>query len=77
VTRRPQVLATSGGFRPDRRTGMRPGPLVRRALELSGAQRPRVCLLSTALGDATEWVARGYAALPAVSVTASTRSVPT
>ncbi len=68
MTRRKQVLATSGGFHPDRQVGMRPGPLIRRALELSGAERPRVCLLSTAVGDAAEWVARGYTAFSGWSV---------
>ena len=47
------VVATSnGGFVPDSRFGARPGPLVRYAVELSGATgTPRVCGLHTATGD--------------------------
>lgn len=46
------VLATSsGGFLPDDRYGVVPGPLLRYAVELSGATQPRVCALHTATGD--------------------------
>ena len=51
--REPQILATSGGMV---MTGRGPfqwrfGALLRYALELSGAERPRLCFLNTASGD--------------------------
>ncbi|OHV25130.1 peptidase E [Parafrankia soli] len=59
-----QILATSGGFRPDGRWGARVGPLLDHAIELAApAGRPRLCLLQTALGDDQAAYARGYAAL--------------
>ncbi len=45
------ILATSGGFRQDGRWNLVPGPLVKRALELTGKDRPRICYLGTAMGD--------------------------
>ena len=46
------ILATSGGFRPDRRTWLTAGPIIELAFELAGApERPRFCYLGTALGD--------------------------
>ena len=58
------VLATSsGGFEPDDRYGARPGPLVRYAVELSGAESPRVCALHTATGDDAARRAIWYAAV--------------
>jgi peptidase E len=60
------ILATSsGGFRPDDRYGMTPGPLVRYAVELSGAEVPRVCVLHTATGDDAARRAGWYAAVAA------------
>jgi len=48
----PTILATSGGWRPGRRTDLELGPLIRFALELSGAAgRPHLCHLGTASGD--------------------------
>jgi hypothetical protein len=52
----PTILATSGGFRPGRRTVLTPGPRVRHAIELgsgsgAGSDRPRPCYLGTAGGD--------------------------
>ena len=48
----PTILATSGGYRPGRRTDLELGPLVHHAVERSGATgRPRVCHLGTASGD--------------------------
>lgn len=47
------ILATSGGFQGSGR-GMfdwQVGPIIRHALELSGAQRPRICYVGTASGD--------------------------
>jgi len=58
------ILATSGGYRPDGRYGARIGPLIEHAIALSAAgQRPRVCLLETALGDDSAAYARWYAAV--------------
>ena len=62
MTRR--ILATSGGFIATDRWGvMRPGGLVLEALRLTGAERPRVCLVMTASGDDASYLARSYAAL--------------
>lgn len=59
-----RILATSGGFLPTDRWGvMRPGTLMLTALRLSGADRPRVCLVMTASGDDAMYLARTYSAL--------------
>jgi peptidase E len=59
----PHIVAIGGGtFVPDDRYGYAPSPLVRYALDLTGQDRPRICFLTTALGDGAEHVARGYAA---------------
>ncbi len=64
TTRR--ILATSGGFLATDRWGvMRPGGLMLEALRLTGAERPRVCLVMTASGDDASYLARSYAALGA------------
>jgi len=47
----PTILATSGGFVPGQRTRFEFGPLVRHALHLSGAERPSLCYVGTAIGD--------------------------
>jgi peptidase E len=48
----PTILATSGGLRPAQRSLYAFGPLLRYAIELSGATgRPRLCVLDTAGGD--------------------------
>lgn len=48
----PTILATSGGLRFGTRTRYVFGPLIRFALELSGATgRPKLCVLDTAGGD--------------------------
>lgn len=48
----PTIVATSGGYRPGRRTDLELGPLVLHAIERSGATRtPRVCHVGTASGD--------------------------
>jgi peptidase E len=63
----PHIVAIGGGgFVPDGRYGVTPGPLVRYALDLTGQDRPRVCFLATAVGDSTEAVARFYAAFAGV-----------
>lgn len=42
---------------------MRPGGIMNRALELSGAERPRVCLVMTASGDDHSYLSAMYSAL--------------
>lgn len=67
MNRTPRILATSGGFLATDRWGvMRPGGLILEALRLSGADRPRVCLVMTASGDDASYLARSYAALGAL-----------
>jgi len=47
-----KILATSGGFRPGRRTRLTPGPIIDFAFELAGSPaRPRFCHVGTASGD--------------------------
>lgn len=60
---RMNILATSGGFLPDRRRGVRVGPLIAHALELSESKQPRLCYLGTASGDDVQRTAMIYAAL--------------
>jgi peptidase E len=46
------ILATSGGFRPGRRTSWTVGPMIDFAFELAGApERAKFCYVGTALGD--------------------------
>ena len=46
------ILATSGGFRPSRRTWLETGPIIDFAFELAGSpQRPKFCYVGTAGGD--------------------------
>ncbi len=59
----PHILAIGGGtFIPDDRRGRVPSPLVRYALDLTGQDRPRLCFLTTAVGDGAEYVAAFYSA---------------
>lgn len=51
MSRTPTILAASGAFIPGVRRRYAPGALVWHALELSGAERPKLAALSTALGD--------------------------
>ncbi len=60
---KPHILAIGGGsFIPTDRNDLRPSPLLRYALDLTGHDRPRVCFLLTAIGDASEYIARFYSA---------------
>ncbi len=62
-----RILATSGGFMATDRWGvMRPGPMLLEALRRTGADRPRVCLVMTASGDDSSYLARSYSALGSV-----------
>ncbi|MQY02530.1 Type 1 glutamine amidotransferase-like domain-containing protein [Actinomadura macrotermitis] len=57
----PHILAIGGGsFVPDDRYGLAPSPLMRYALDLTGQDRPRVCFLTTAVGDGADYIARFY-----------------
>lgn len=59
-----QILATSGGFLPRNDSGgARPGGLIKRALELTGVERPRVTLIMTATGDDPGYLSLMYSAL--------------
>ncbi len=59
----PTILATSGGWFPDSRTLVRPGPLLDYALELARpAGRPKLCFVNTAGGDQAWWNATVHAA---------------
>lgn len=67
MTAVPTILATSGGFVADGRYGLAVGPLLSYALELTGARRPRLCLLHTATGDNPAHYALTYSAVAAHS----------
>lgn len=59
-----QILATSGGFLPRVNSGgARPGGLIKRALAMSGQERPRVTLIMTATGDDPGYLSLMYSAL--------------
>lgn len=58
------IIASSGGFVGTGLWGvMRPGRIFQRALELSGADRPRVLLILTASGDDPQYLTAMYSAL--------------
>jgi peptidase E len=62
VTR--QIFATSGGFLPRVNSGgARPGGLIKRALELTDVERPRIALVMTASGDDPGYLSLMYSAL--------------
>ena len=64
MSRPRRILASSGGFVGTGLWGvMRPGRIMLRALELSGADRPRVCLVMTASGDDHQYLTTMYSAL--------------
>jgi peptidase E len=67
----PTILATSGGFTHDERNNLAPAGLVRLALRMSGADRPKLCFLGTATGDDMGDVQRIYAAFSGWSVDVS------
>jgi peptidase E len=59
-----RIVASSGGFVGTGLWGvMRPGRIFLEALRLSGAARPRVCLVMTASGDNDQYLASMYSAL--------------
>jgi peptidase E len=65
----PHIVAIGGGtFTPDGRDGLRPSALVRYALDLTGQDRPRMCFLTTAVGDGSEYIAKFYAAFSSLDV---------
>lgn len=66
------ILATSGGFKPGRRTRLVPGPLIERAFELANSPaRPRFCYVGTAGGDNPLYTAAVYEAFVGRDVSVS------
>ena len=62
-------VASSGGFLATDRWGvLEPGGIFRRALELTGARRPRVLFVMTASGDDRQYLASSYQAVSGLSV---------
>lgn len=69
---KPHILAVGGGgFVSVARGGAAPSPLLRYALDLTGADRPRVCFLATAMGDGAEHIARLYASFAMIDAEVS------
>ncbi len=66
-----QILATSGGMVLDERGRWRLGPLLRHALALSGAKRPKLCFVPTASGDSDTVISLCYGAVAGEEVDAS------
>lgn len=63
VAREPQILAIGGGsWIPDDRGPLRPAPLLRHAAALTGVDRPKICFVTTAVGDGENYVARMFGA---------------
>lgn len=61
MERQRHVVAIGGGsFVGEARVGVRVSPLVRYALDLTGAARPKVCFVTTAVGDAPQYTAQMY-----------------
>jgi len=61
-------MATSGGFLPpDLWNSRKPGKTFLRTLELTGKERPKVCLVMTATGDDSSYLAMTYEALSGYS----------
>lgn len=59
-----RILASSGGFLGTGLWGVvRPGGIMRRALELTGQTRPRVCFVLTASGDDPAYLSMMYSAM--------------
>jgi peptidase E len=69
----PTILATSGGLKPGRRILIEFAPLTDYAIELAGVEgrAPRVCFVSTAVGDNPARIAAYYDASQERGITAS------
>jgi peptidase E len=65
----PTILATSGGYVMGSRQAPQVGPILRYAVELSGAAKPKVCAVNTAGGDSERWLGWSYAAIAAAGWT--------
>jgi peptidase E len=65
----PTILATSGGYVMGSRQAPQVGPILRYAVELSGATTPKVCAVNTAGGDSERWLGWSYAAIAAAGWT--------
>ena len=63
------IVASSGGFvQTDRWGVMKPGGIFKRALELTGKERPRVLFVMTASGDDMSYIARSHQAVSDLGV---------
>lgn len=63
------VVASSGGFvQTDRWGVVKPGQIFKRALELTGKERPRVLFVLTASGDNPNYLATSYQAVSGLGV---------
>jgi len=73
TVRERHILATSGGFSWTGRGPFqwRTAPLLRYALELSGASRPKICCVNTASGDSDIGLRAFYGAVSSQGVDAS------
>lgn len=69
----PTILATSGGTRPNPRTGVELGPIIRYGFELGGVagRRPKLAVVTTAGGDQAQRIAWMYDAGRAAGVEVS------
>lgn len=58
TTTEPTILATSGGLRTGERTDFEFSPLTQYAVDLAGVsgRAPKVCTITTALGDDSRWM---------------------
>ncbi len=56
---------------PDGRQGLARSPLLRYAFDLTGQDRPRVCFLTTAIGDGDAYIARFYTAFSSMDAEVS------
>lgn len=57
------IMATSGGFVSTQHGTRRPGAAFLRTLELTGKERPKVCLVMTASGDDSNYISTSYESL--------------
>ncbi|HEX6468939.1 MAG TPA: peptidase E [Streptosporangiaceae bacterium] len=68
----PHILAIGGSsFVATGRFTFAPSPLLRYALDLTGQDRPQVCFLATATGDAPDRIGHAYAAFARLDVEVS------
>jgi peptidase E len=69
---KPHIVAIGGGsFISNDRQVPTPSPLLRYAVDLTGQDRPRICFVTTAVGDSPENIARCYTAFAQVDAEVS------